>query len=440
MVLPMSTLLHVASVSSRRRRGTIRRRGNSFEVRVYAGVDPLTGRDVYLSESTRDEREAERIRTRLLAKVDKQRQASTKATLGYALDAWLDVHEGGPRTIEGYRGYIENVIKPALGDVTLSKLATRNLEQFYAQLRRCRARCGGKPIIEHATDEPHECGEVRHRRKGPHDCTAVKCRVLDCGPHECRPMAASTIRQLHFIISGALSAAVRWDWIPTNPAATAKKPRMPAPQPSPPTPIEAGRIVAAAWEQDDDWGMFIWLAMVTGARRGELVALRWFDVHLDAGVLEIRRAYTQRSGKATEARTKTHQMRRLALDDTTVELLGEHRRRYEEQMAQLGREPTDQAFVFSYEPDHSRPCNPDGISHRYTSMCQKLGIHTHLHALRHYTATELIAGGADLRAVAGRLGHAGGGTTTLKVYAAWVAESDKRSADILTKNLHPPRR
>jgi len=52
-------------------------------------------------------------------------------------------------------------------------------------------------------------------------------------------------------------------------------------------------------------------------------------------------------------------------------------------------------------------------------MCAALGINTHLHALRHYAATELVTSGVDVRTVAGRLGHGGGGTTTLRVYAAW---------------------
>lgn len=122
-------------------------------------------------------------------------------------------------------------------------------------------------------------------------------------------MSPSTVRQVHSVISGALSTAVRWDWIPSNPASLAKKPR----QPKPPTPEQAARIVAAAWEQDDDWGMLVWLVMVTGVRRGELVALRWHDVHLDGRILEVRRSYTQRNGEGTEKDTKTHQMRRIAI-------------------------------------------------------------------------------------------------------------------------------
>jgi integrase len=186
------------------------------------------------------------------------------------------------------------------------------LEQFYAELRRCRARCNGKAFIEHRTHDDHECRVVKHRRHRQYDCAEVGCRVVECKPHECKPMSASTVRQIHFIVSGALAAAARWDWIPNNPAPLTKKPKQPRPPPNPPTPEQAAQILAAAWEQDDDWGTLVWLVMVTGMRRGELIALRWQDVHLDSRILEVRRSYTQRSGRATEKGTKTHQMRRIA--------------------------------------------------------------------------------------------------------------------------------
>lgn len=255
-------------------------------------------------------------------------------------------------------------------------------------------------------------------------------------------MARSTVRQIHFIISGTLDTAERWEWIPNNPASVAKVPKQLPPQPKPPSPKQAAQIVAAAWEEqaDPQWGMLVWLVMVTGARRGELLALRWYDVHFDEAVLEVRRNYTQRNGKAREKDTKTHQMRRIAIDADTVELLRAHRAGYEDLASQLGIEPDDAAYVFSYEPDHSRPCNPDGVSHRYVRMCARLGIDSHIHALRHYSATELISSGVDVRTVAGRLGHGGGGTTTLRVYAAWVAESDKRAAGILASKMARPDR
>jgi len=254
-----------------------------------------------------------------------------------------------------------------------------------------------------------------------------------------RPDDPSTVRQIHAVISGALNSAVRWDWIPNNPASVAKKPRQANPQPKPPTAEQAARIVATAWEQDDDWGMLVWLAVMTGARRGELLALRWPDLHFDAQILEIRRSFTLRSGQAIEKDTKTHQMRRVALDETTLTLLAEHRQRVQELLALAYATLVDDAFEFSYEADHSRPCNPDAVGHRYVKMCAGLGIDTHLHALRHYSATEMISSGIDVRTVAGRLGRGGGGVTTLRVYAAWVAESDKRAAQLLSGRMIRPR-
>ena len=72
-------------------------------------------------------------------------------------------------------------------------------------------------------------------------------------------------------------------------------------------------------------------------------------------------------------------------------------------------------------------------------MCADLGIDSHLHAMRHYRATELITAGIDIRTVTGRLGHGGGGTTTLRVYTAWVAHSDKNAADLLARRFTAPR-
>ena len=73
-------------------------------------------------------------------------------------------------------------------------------------------------------------------------------------------------------------------------------------------------------------------------------------------------------------------------------------------------------------------------------MAERLGIETHLHSLRHYSATELLTAGVDLRTVAGRLGHGGGGATTLRVYAAWVAASDRKAAELLRSRLSQVRR
>lgn len=413
-----------------RRRGSIRVRGGSLQVRVFVGRDAVTGRERYLSRTVGGtdraaRRRAEKIMTALIAGADTQRTPGTSTSLGEAIDAWLATAHLEETTRRTYVGYIERTIKPALGNKGIDKLTARDLEAFYADLRRCRLRCRGVKFIE------------KHRSNGDHDCAVEGCRA-----HVCRPLAASTVRQMHSVISGTLSAATRWDWISSNPARVAQRPKAKAPEPNPPSASEAARLLDTAFEMDEDWGTLVWLVMTTGIRRGEVCALRWHDIDLDAEVIEIRRNYVLHRGVGVEKGTKTHQMRRIALDSETVALLLEHRDRVAARLVEIGAQINERTFVFggTKAPDHSVPYSPHAVSSRYRDMAARLGIRTHIHALRHYSATELLTAGVDLRTVAGRLGHGGGGSTTLKVYAAWVAASDRKAAELLLSRLPSPRR
>ncbi|MFC7612637.1 tyrosine recombinase XerC [Actinokineospora soli] len=409
----------------------------------------MTGRPNYLTASAKSEPDARKILDKFRVQVAEQKNARTKATFQYTVEEWLKDHEIEPTTLEGYKLYLRLHIGPALGAKPVGKITARDLEKFYAQLRRCSRRCDGRPFVEHRVDGEHECRVVKHKRPPgrrpaagypPHDCAEKGCQVIECPPHQCKPLSNSTILKIHFVIQGALAAAFRWDWISSNPAEVAKKPTQPTPQPNPPTAEQAARIIAAAWQQSPDWATLVWLVMVTGMRRGEVLALRWHHVDLNAGTLTIKRNYVRAAGVAYDKDTKTHQERRLALDPATVQVLKEHRARYEELADKLGIEPTDDAYLFSHKPERNRPYSPSATTHRYTRMCAEIGIDSHLHALRHYSATELLTAGVDLRTVAGRLGHGGGGATTLRVYAAWVGESDRRAAEILGSRMQRPNR
>jgi integrase len=250
----------------KRQRGSIHTLpSGALRVRVYTGFDPVSKRRHYLTETVPPgpdaAREAEKVRTRLLNQVDERRNPRTRATVNQLLDRWLEVLDVEPSTRRGYVRKINRHVRPVLGGLGVGQVDEEVLESFYAVLRRCRARCGGRKFVEHRTQRKHKCDE--------------RCR-----PHSCRGLAPSSIRQIHWILSGALSRAVRWKWIAVNPAAEADKPALPHPDPQPPSAEEAARIVNAAWAADPDWGAFVWLAMVTGARRAELCALRWHQVAL----------------------------------------------------------------------------------------------------------------------------------------------------------------
>lgn len=411
------------SGSARRSRGQIETLpSGSLRVKVYAGTDPISGKRLYLDETIpagpRAAKEAEKARTRLQAEVDQRRNPRTRATVGQTLDRHLSMLDVEPTTRVSYEGYVRNHIRPVLGDLSLGRLETDTVESFYSQLRTCSARCGGRHFIEHRTTHDHECD--------------ARCR-----PHECRPMAASTVRQIHWILKSACDSAIRWKWISVNPAAAARKPNQKAPDPQPPSTEQAARISAAAW-RDPDWGMLVWLAMMTGARRGELCALRWNRLDFSTGVLTIRASIAQADGRSWEKDTKAHQQRRVSLDPPTLELLRLYQERREAQVASVGVELPEGALLFSRDPAGSTWLQPDSVSQRYAKMCRRLGWDMNIHQLRHYSATELIAAGVDLRTVAGRLGHSGGGVTTLRTYAAFQPEADGRAATMLGSRLPRP--
>jgi integrase len=133
------------------------------------------------------------------------------------------------------------------------------------------------------------------------------------------------------------------------------------------------------------------------------------------------------------------------LDQRTIGLLTAHRQLVAARCAALGCDLDDEAWLFSPAPDGSAPYPPRSLTQRYRRLAIKLKLRsTRLHSLRHYSATELLAAGVDLRTVAGRLGHGSGGATTLRIYAAWVDAAGQRAADtmagIMPEQVWFPRR
>src|SRR6266536_6069956 len=391
--------------AKRRPRGHIRELpSGSFQVIVYAGADPLTKKPRYIRETVKTYADAELALTRLQGQIDLNRHPKTNITLGQAIARWLEIARFEDTTRERYEDLIRLYIKPTIGDLAAGKLDPELLERFYARLERCRDLCSGRA------------------RPG----------------HNCRPLSGSTVRKMHYVISAALEQAVRWRHLGVNPAALAIAPSANHTEPDPPSAKEAAAVISAAW-RDPDWGLLLWVIMITGMRRGEISALRWRHIDFATATLLVQRANAQPKSGVKEKQTKTRQQRRIAIDPQTAALLLEHRERWEQRRALLGIAFRDDLFVFSPVPDASAPYGPRSLSHRYRRLAIKLGLRsTRLHSLRHYSATELIAAGVDVRTVAGRLGHGSGGATTLKVYAAFVDEADRRAATTMAGIMPPP--
>ncbi|GLZ48071.1 site-specific integrase [Actinomycetospora sp. NBRC 106375] len=390
----------------RRQRGHIGQLpSGAYRVRVYAGTDALTGRPRQLCETVPTYAEATKALTRLQGQVDEDTHPKSDITVGQAVERWLEVVVLEDTTRERYDDLIRLYVLPTFGAMPAGRVDAELLERFYARLHRCRV---------------------------------LSCNGKARGGHVCRPLSTSTTRKVHYIIRGALDRAVRWRHLGVNKAAMAEAPAPRRTEPDPPSADEAARLLNAAWS-DPEWGLLLWLTMLTGPRRGEVSALRWRHIDFARGLLWVHQANAQTKAGLKEKSTKTNQRRKVALDEHTVDLLKAHRERWRERCEQLGVPLSPDAFVFSPAPDGATPYLPRAISQRYRRLALRLKLRsTRLHSLRHYSATELVAAGVDIRTVAGRLGHGSGGATTLKVYAAWVDEADRRAATTMATVLPRP--
>jgi len=211
-------------------------------------------------------------------------------------------------------------------------------------------------------------------------------------------------------------------------------PRQRKRQPNPPSPKDAARLLNHVWERDEQFALFLWSAMTTGARRGELLALRETRFDFEAQEVAFSKNYLVKNGQQIEKETKTGEERPVSLDPLTCQLFASHFSRRRMAAATVGAEVPVHAFAFSPGSDGARPWNPDTMTHRYERYAAAVGITSSLKELRHYSATQLLASGVDLRTVSGRLGHAEG-STTLRFYAQFARPSDQRAAAVLSGQL-----
>ncbi|WP_449060817.1 tyrosine-type recombinase/integrase [Planomonospora algeriensis] len=344
--------------------------------------------------ATEDDAKAARDEARVSARRGEYIDRNAVTVAEY-LAEWIEGHaiEIKPRTLNGYRVMIRLYITPQIGKLRLQALRPATLTKFYRELL-----AGGG-------------------RKG-------------------RPLSPNTVKHVHTVLRKALGDAVTVDEIlPSNPAARAKLPRVHA--------VEAGLVWTPAQLRgfldvagEHRLSAFFRLAAYTGARRGELLNLRWSEVDLDAPQIRITGTTAVIGGERVEGTTKSGRSRVVSIDAGTAEILQRHREQQQTDREKLGQswKGTDD-YVFT--TGWGEPVYPDTVS----SLMPKL-IKAHndaqpetplpparLHDLRHIHATTLLLAGVPVHVVAARLGHADP-AITLRVYAHVIHEQAATAADV----------
>ena len=145
------------------------------------------------------------------------------------------------------------------------------------------------------------------------------------------PMKPATILRIHSIISLALDLAVRYDWADRNVAKNASPPHPRTRESDPPSPDQAARLLNLVWAEDEEFGLYLWTAFTTGARRGEVSALRENRFDFTRQQVRLARNYLVKQGQHIEKAPKDGEGRVLSLDLLTCELFQERfqRRRAE---------------------------------------------------------------------------------------------------------------
>lgn len=375
-------------------RNGIVKRGTSWDYRLRV-PDPQTGKTKQVRVTGfRTEKEAKEARDKARAAIATGTYVlPSRVTVEEFLAKWIEVHALTlkPTTEADYRQRIRLYIVPLLGQVPLANLRPSDVQRFYADLR-----------------------------KG--------------GGENGRPLSAKSVGNIGALLKCALQYAVDVELLlQRNPASRVPMPKGESVRNSTWSSKELGTFLDGISEHR--LYAFFRLAAYTGARRSELLGLKWEDVDLDGRRLTIVRVRVKaRDGVQELGSTKGGDGRRsVTLDAETVEALRTHRVRQLQERLALGSDWTDTGHVFTQED--GLPIDPDTPSQLFAKRRQRLGLPAQrLHDLRHVHATELLRAGVPLHVVADRLGHRDA-MVTATIYAHVRADQAESVADIFAQAM-----
>jgi integrase len=308
-----------------------------------------------------------------------------------------------PRTYQGYEVVVRVHLAPSLGRKRLNKLSASDVRLFLRRLEHVCLCC------LHGTD-------AKRMQQDRRCCALGQC----CQSRPSRRL----LQQVHSVLRNALQAAVREELIGRNVAKLVQV-SGPSYDVNRGLTVEEARKLLAIAREDRLYALYV-LALYLGLRRGELLGLRWTDINLEAGVLEVRRALQRIDGElqAVTPKSKTS-VRTVPLPGVGIEALTEHRARQDREREAAGVEWVETAYVFTTKI--GTPIEPDNLRRSWYPIREAAGLgHEVFHGLRHTCVTLLLDLGVPPHIVRDIVGHAAI-DVTMTIYAH-ASLDEKRSA------------
>ena len=306
-------------------------------------------------------------------------------------ETYLEIKEGvlSPRTHEFYSKTIHQLIVPLLGHIKIAELKPAHIQQFIKYLQ---------------------------------DNSAIK-------------PSPSTIKRKVTILQSILRQAVKLGLIQSNPANADRltMPKQIAPKVEIFTRQEAIEMLEALENEPLQFKAIIYLAIMSGAREGELIGLKFSDIDFINNRVTIERSAYKLTGQPVKTKPpKDNDIRTVKVDDYTIDLIRQLKDEKEREKSRLGTAWRGDEWLFTqWDGSIMFPATP---SHWFSDFLKRHGLkHRKFHALRHTSATLLLLAGTNVKQVSGRLGHADLRVTNQ--YLHCIAEADEAAAHALGSML-----
>lgn len=309
-------------------------------------------------------------------------QAETTAEY---LEEWLaSKRRLRPSTRRSYTAHIRNVWIPLLGDVPVERL------------RRQRVNAAVSEIFARSAVEAERDARARAKAARQDPPSVVPGKPVT-------PVRPPTVQRMLATLRAAMDPLEKEGRLASNPAKKVELPEYTQPKVRPWTATEAGAFLDAS--QSERLLALYELTMLEGLRRGEVIGVRWADVDLVQGLLEVTVNRVDVGGRVVEGRPKTKSgERRIAIGARSVGVLEGWRLRQQLEREEWGAGWTDSGYVFTREDGH--PLRPEYVSHLFAAMCARADVRRiRFHDLRHTSASLSLAAGVDRVVVSKRLGH-----------------------------------